>query len=39
MRSLFQSIGLVKGDRIAILCRNYPEWIFTFWVSVHLIMR
>lgn len=24
--------GLKKGDRVAISCRNLPEWILLFWV-------
>lgn len=30
---LQDELGITKGDRIAIVMRNRPEWIFTFWAS------
>jgi acyl-CoA synthetase (AMP-forming)/AMP-acid ligase II len=26
--------GVVKGDRVAIAMRNYPEWILIYWACV-----
>ncbi len=28
--------GVSKGDRVAILAENHPEWLITFWASVSL---
>ena len=28
--------GITKGDRVAILAANCPEWIITFWATVSL---
>ena len=28
--------GIQKGDRVAILAENHPEWIITFWAVVSL---
>ncbi|KAJ3110978.1 hypothetical protein HDU96_006107 [Phlyctochytrium bullatum] len=32
----FRKHGLKKGDRVAILTRNCPEWIITFWAAIAL---
>ncbi|KAJ3801861.1 hypothetical protein GGU11DRAFT_674108, partial [Lentinula aff. detonsa] len=35
--SIFRDIyGISKGDRVAICCRNYPEFLVAFW-ACHLI--
>lgn len=35
--SVFRNVyGARKGDRIAIVMRNFPEWIVAFW-AVHLL--
>lgn len=34
--NFLRSRGCVKGDRIAIVMRNFPEWITTFW-AIHSI--
>ncbi|KAJ4490588.1 hypothetical protein J3R30DRAFT_3694284 [Lentinula aciculospora] len=31
-----QTYGISKGDRVAICCRNYPEFLVTFW-ACHMI--
>ncbi|KAJ3827474.1 hypothetical protein F5880DRAFT_1537208 [Lentinula raphanica] len=31
-----ETYGIVKGDRVAICCRNYPEFLIAFW-ACHLI--
>jgi acyl-CoA synthetase (AMP-forming)/AMP-acid ligase II len=28
--------GIRKGDKVAIVSRNYPEWIIAFW-AIHLL--
>lgn len=28
---LLEDYGIVKGDRVAIAMRNYPEWCLAFW--------
>ncbi len=33
---LSQEYGVVKGDRVAISMRNYPEWIFSFMAVTSL---
>ena len=35
-RALRDDYGVVKGDRVAIAMRNYPEWIVAFWATVSL---
>jgi long-chain acyl-CoA synthetase len=30
------SQGVVRGDRVAIAMRNYPEWILAYWACVSL---
>jgi acyl-CoA synthetase (AMP-forming)/AMP-acid ligase II len=35
-RGLEARFGVKKGDRVAILAANCPEWILTFWAAVSL---
>ncbi len=35
-RVLAERYGVKKGDRVAILAENRPEWIITFWAAVSL---
>jgi acyl-CoA synthetase (AMP-forming)/AMP-acid ligase II len=35
-RALAERYGVAKGDRVAILAANCPEWIMTFWAAVSL---
>jgi acyl-CoA synthetase (AMP-forming)/AMP-acid ligase II len=35
-RVLRERFGVTKGDRVAILAENHPEWIVTFWATVSL---
>lgn len=35
--NLLASCGVGKGDVVSIIMRNYPEWVFTFWVSPLLL--
>jgi acyl-CoA synthetase (AMP-forming)/AMP-acid ligase II len=35
-RALRDRFGVAKGDRVAILAENGPEWILTFWATVSL---
>lgn len=34
--TLREKYGVQKGDRVAILADNHPEWIITFWASVSI---
>ncbi|MCL2300495.1 MAG: AMP-binding protein [Firmicutes bacterium] len=34
-RSLI-SLGVCKGDKVAIWCPNLPEWFITFWAAVRI---
>jgi len=35
-RALREKYGIAKGDRVAILAANCPEWIVAFWATVSL---
>jgi len=35
-KALAEKYGVKKGDRVAILGSNKPEWIMTFWAAVSL---
>src|SRR5262245_11499076 len=35
-RALHEVHGVRRGDRVAILAENHPEWIITFWATVSL---
>jgi long-chain acyl-CoA synthetase len=35
-KALRERFGIGKGDRVAILAANAPEWIVTFWATVSL---
>src|SRR5690554_5352642 len=35
-RALAEVHGVRRGDRVAILAENHPEWIVTFWAAVSL---
>ena len=35
-KALQEKYGVTKGDRVAILSANNPEWIITFWATVSL---
>jgi long-chain acyl-CoA synthetase len=34
--ALQEKYGVKKGDRVAILAANTPEWIITFWATISL---
>ena len=33
---LVNDLGVVRGDRVAVAMRNYPEWVATYWASVSI---
>ena len=35
-QALRERYGIRKGDRVAILAENHPEWLVTFWATVSL---
>jgi len=35
-KALSEQYGVKRGDRVAILAANCPEWIVTFWATVSL---
>ncbi|MFP6665378.1 MAG: class I adenylate-forming enzyme family protein [Deltaproteobacteria bacterium] len=35
-RGLQKDYGVGKGDRVAILAANTPEWVLTFWATISL---
>ena len=35
-RALQQEFGVQKGDHVAILAANCPEWILSFWAAANL---
>ena len=35
-RSLGADAGIAKGDRVAVLAQNNPEWCLTFWGTVDI---
>ena len=35
-KALQEKYGVQKGDRVAILAANNPEWIITFWATISL---
>ena len=34
--SYLHNLGIKHGDRVAILMRNYPEWVLTYWAIASL---
>ena len=34
--SYLHDLGIKHGDRVAILMRNYPEWVLTYWAVASL---
>ncbi len=35
-KALKEKYGIEKGDRVAILAANTPEWVITFWATISL---
>lgn len=35
-KGLSENYGIQKGDRVAILAANCPEWVMTFWAATSL---
>ena len=35
-RAFDEKLGVKKGDRVAILASNCPEWIVSFWAAICL---
>jgi acyl-CoA synthetase (AMP-forming)/AMP-acid ligase II len=35
-KALHEEYGVARGDRVAILAANNPEWVITFWATVSL---
>jgi long-chain acyl-CoA synthetase len=33
---LRENCGVVRGDRVAIAMRNYPEWVVSYWATVSI---
>jgi long-chain acyl-CoA synthetase len=33
---LHETCGVVRGDRVAIAMRNYPEWVIAYWATVSI---
>src|SRR4029077_4756138 len=33
-QALHERFGIAKGDRVAVLSQNNPEWCLTFWATV-----
>ncbi|HZN12724.1 MAG TPA: AMP-binding protein [Acidimicrobiales bacterium] len=34
--SALAALGVTRGDRVAVLSANNPEWVYTFWGTVNL---
>jgi len=33
-RRLLEDFGVQKGDRVAVVMRNYPQWVVGFWAAL-----